>query len=290
MGMMKQLKRIKMNLPAAGMVLIPLVLCTLLCFYCGCITPLSNSGQPPIHTISAQALITTKNYGLLLWDNKALFNNCWGFEFLLQKELASSVIFYDPVSSTCGWRWSCPQENLIELKGYPCLIVGDKVHVPAGFDASTDPRFPLYLPHMKSLWALGDIRVKGSGDFDFAYDLLFLEGALSTPTAIRTEIMLWLKASKKCPARKVNEYSIAGYAYDFFVNTDWNPGVPYLAFVLINESVPRRIPLHEFIRIGIKEGYVDSNAYLAAVELGAEIWWGEGEVFLSNYRISLNRD
>jgi hypothetical protein len=265
-------------------------LCGFLCFLCCCVAPKLTPGQAPAPPIDADIRMTEANYGLLLWDNMALFNNCWGIGFLTHGELASSVVFHDPASSICGWRWSWPREAVDKLKCYPSLIVGDKVHMPAGFDPSTDPRFPLHLPRMESLWARGEISVAGRGGFDFAYDLAFLRGTFSTPAAVRSEIMIWLEASMECPARKEGEYTIEGTAYDFFVNTDWNPDVPYLAFVLKGEAVPRRLPLHSFIRIGINEGYVDPDAYLAAVELGPEIWWGAGEASVRNYRISLNGD
>jgi hypothetical protein len=265
-------------------------LCALLCVPCSCIDSPRDTGQVSVPAIGANALMTGANYGLLTWDNKALFNNCWGIGLLESADLATSVVFYDPASSTCGWRWSFPREAVTELKAYPCLIVGDKVYTPAGYDPSTDPRFPLHLPLIKSLWALGDIRVAGGGDFDFAYDLAFLEGSFSAPKAVRSEIMVWLVASKECPARKEGEYIIEGCTYDFFVNTDWNPGIPYLAFILECEALPLRLPLHEFIRIGIDKGYVGPDAYLAAVELGPEIWWGEGKASVHDYRISLNGD
>lgn len=262
--------------------------CTLLCsLYC-CIT---HSPDPEyIPAAGPDAFMTEEIYGLLKWDNKALFNNCWDFDSLRNKERASSIIFYDPATSICGWRWSCPKEAVEKLKGYPCLIVGDKVYMPAGYDPSTDPRFPLHLPDMKSLIAHGEINVTGSGDYDFAYDLAFLEGYFSRPETVRSEIMVWLKASQVCSAEKKGEYTINGYTYDFFVNTTWNPTVPYLAFVLKGKTLPQHIPLHEFIRIGIKEGYVDPNAWLAAIELGPEIWWGDGEAWVRDFRISLNGD
>jgi hypothetical protein len=249
---------------------------------CSCVTPAGSHGR--------DVLTTDEMYGFFTWDNKALFNNCWGFGFLEQKELAHSVVSYDPASSTCGWRWSCPREAVSELKAYPSLIVGDKVHGLPGFDQTTDSRFPLHLPLVKSLVALGDFDVTGRGGFDFAFDLLFLEGAYSRPEMIRSEIMVWLDASMECPTHKEGEYIIEGHGYDLFVNTDWNPGVPYLAFVLKGETRPRRFALHEFIRIGIENGYIDQDAYLAAVELGPEIWWGEGKASVHNYAISLNGD
>jgi hypothetical protein len=270
--------------------IIIITLCALHCIFCSCITNPGNNGQTSLSTTGENVLMTREFYGLLSWDNKAFYNNCWGMGYLRNQDIASSVVFYDPASTTCGWRWSWPREAVDKLKGYPCLFVGDKVYAPAGLDRSTDPRFPLHLPLMKSLWTFNEIRVTGSGDFNFSYDLAFLEGPYSAPPAVRSEIMIWLTAYLECPAEKDGEYVIGDNAYDFFINTDWNPGVPYQAFVLKNDSLPQRLPLHEFIRIGIDKGYVDPDAYLAAVELGPEIWWGDGEASVSDFRISLNGD
>ncbi len=232
-------------------------------------------------------LSTDVFYGLLTWDNMAFFNNCWGGGYIQHKELASCSIFYDPSTSLSRWKWSWPQEAVTELKGYPAIFIGDKVYAPEGYDRSTDPRFPLHLPSIESLWAEGELQVAAAGDFDFAFDMAFLAGNISSPKAVRSEIMIWLATSKDCPAQKEGEYTINGFAYSLHVNTDWNPGVTYMAFVLDGESIPQHLPIHEFIKIAIQKGYTDPDAYLAAVELGPEIWWGEGEASLRNYKIHI---
>jgi hypothetical protein len=99
--------------------------------------------------------------------------------------------------------------------------------------------------------------------------------------------MIWLVSTHECPATRFGEYEIDGHIYDFYVNTTWNDA-PYLAFVLQDSSPPRRFPLHEFIRIGIEQGYVSPRSYLAGILLGPEIWWGEGEATVHNLRFSLN--
>jgi hypothetical protein len=248
----------------------------------------SGSGQAPAPAAGTGLLTTDTFYGLLRWDNKALYNNCWGSGVSKNGESASSIVSYNPASATIGWRWSWPRVAETELKAYPALFIGDKVWAPFGFDESTDPRFPFYLPRLKSLWTQGEITVSGSGGFDFAFDMVLLEAPYSAPRTARAEIMIWLKASIKCPAGKAGEYIIDGHTYDFFVNTDWNPRVPYLAFVLRGDAPPQRIPIHEFIRIGIAAGYVPADSYLAAVELGPEIWWGNGEASVRNFGLSLN--
>jgi hypothetical protein len=247
---------------------------------------------PPSPTAESLAknLSSDTFYGLLTWDNLAFYNNCWGSGYIQHEELASCGISYDPSTSISHWQWSWPQEAEAELKGYPTLFIGDKVHAPAGFDRSTDPRFPLHLTSLKSLWAEGEVQVTASGVFDFAFDLAFLEGNISLPAAVRSEIMIWLATSKECPAQKEGEYTINGFAYSLCVNTDWTPGVTYMAFVLEGGSIPPRIPIHEFIRIAMQKGYVHPDAYLAAVELGPEIWWGEGNASVQDYRILIEEE
>jgi len=256
----------------------------------GCAGSPSGPARNKMPSLGPDALVTRKIYGLLLWDNLALFNNCWRFQFLKDADLASSVMFYDPASKTCGWRWTCPKESEHELKAYPSLIAGDKVFKPADHDPSTDPRFPLSLSTMDTLEAAGVFFASGSGSFDFAFDLAFLDGPESKPERVNCEIMVWLDSSIPCVAPKLGEYRVDGYDYDFHVSTDWDPKVPYLAFLLKGDVIPDRVPLHRFIRIGIEKGYVDADAYLSAVELGPEIWWGEGEASVKNFRISLNGD
>jgi hypothetical protein len=238
--------------------------------------------------VEAAPLFSSDIYGLIRWGNLAFYNNCWGRVYLEHGESASCAISYNPAVSLGEWRWSWPQERVTELKGYPSLIIGDKVYPPIGFDQTTDPRFPLHLPSMQSLWVAGEINVNGAGAYDFAYDMAFLESSASRPENMRSEIMIWLARSTECPAQKMGEYTIDGFTYDLHINTVWNPDSPYLAFVLRGDALPWRIPLHEFIRIGIEEGYVDPGAWLAAVELGPEIWWGEGEASVRGFELTLN--
>ncbi len=286
-----------MRFPIRGMNTIPmncraLILGTLPIMGALCVSLGAAADRPPAPIPAAKPFQTGEKYGLLTWENMALFNNCWGNHSLEPGDSASSVVRYDPATATCAWRWTWPREPGFDLKGYPSLIVGDKVWCPPGFDASTDPRFPLHLPDMKSLWVRGEMRVAAEGDYDFAFDLAFLEGPRSRPEAMRSEIMIWLATSKGDPAPKEGRYHIDGRAYDLCVDANpvWNPGVPYLAFVLKDGTPPSRLPLHEFIRICVDMGHVAADSYLAAVELGPEIWWGAGEASVRDYAVSLNGD
>ncbi len=220
-------------------------------------------------------------------ENKLFFNNCWGRVYLKEESISSCEISYDSTDSLLAWKWSWPKEKPQDLKGYPSIIIGDKAYSPPGDDSTTDPNFPLFLPKTRSIIASGDIEVIGSGGYDFAYDMFFLEGSSSTPSAVRSEIMIWFISSFTNPASKKGEYQIDGYTYDYHVNTEWDPQKPYLAFVLHGDKIPKQIPIHEFIKIGIEDGYVDPNSYLGAIELGPEIWWGEGNATVRNYTVTL---
>ncbi len=232
---------------------------------------------------------TTRDYGLLRWDNKALFNNQWGQGYLASGAVHSGKMFYDPKNDLIGWEWSWPVDRPEELKAYPVLIIGDKPFTPAGIDESTDPRFPLYLPEVKEIWFEGEISVSGTGDFDFAFDLNLLAGRRSAPEAIRTEIMIWVYANKVCGAKKTGAYLVDGIPYDLYISMDWNPAIPYLAFGRKGSQVPRRFPLHEFFAIAFQLGFYGPQAYLSAIELGAEIWHGSGKATLRNLSINLVR-
>jgi hypothetical protein len=230
---------------------------------------------------------TADAYGLLRWDGMALFNNHWGMGYLAEGHAHSGRVSYEPEGRLLSWEWSWPADRPDMLKAYPALIIGDKPYTPAGVDESTDPRFPLHIPDMKELWFEGQAEVSGTGEFNFAFDLNLLDGPLSAPETVRTEIMVWLAGTKACGAKKVGEYVVDGIAYDLHINTDWNPRIPYLAFVNKGPVIPKRFPLHEFFAIAFDLGFFGPEAYLCAVELGAEIWHGEGRVALRDPRLKV---
>jgi hypothetical protein len=236
-------------------------------------------------TPGPHALVTDQFYDLLRWNGTAFHDNCWQADLLSDPNSVSSLIWYDQFSDTVGWRWSWPPEAVAELKGYPCLIVGEQPFLLA--EPTTDRRFPLPVCDIETLWVRGDVTASGTGVFELAFDLFFLDTRVPVPADTSCEIMIWLVSTHECAATRHGEYQIDHHTYDLHVNTTWHDA-PYLAFVLRDNSPPRRLPLHEFIRIGAEEGFVDPDFYLAGPLLGPEIWWGEGEATIRNFRFSLN--
>ena len=184
--------------------------------------------------------------------------------------------------NSVSWTWSRPD---------PVKKPGISYVQPIYPSARITLKTPVEVSEIKSFNLFADYNYtqKPAGSYNLAFDIFLREKGKSGDNR-KSEIMIWLAASKECPARKDGEYNINGSAYSLCVNTDWNPGVTYMAFVLEGESIPQRLPIHEFIKIAIQKGYVDPDAYLAAVELGPEIWWGEGEASLRDYRLLIKVD
>jgi hypothetical protein len=250
----------------------------------------AEKNKDPTYNENPAYMETTQDYGLLRWENKSLFNNQWGQGYLSAGATHTGKMYYDPAARLIGWEWSWPYDRPQDLKAYPALIIGDKPFPTAGVDQSTDPRFPLYLPDVKELWFEGDIDASGTGDFNFAFDLNLLDERISRPDTIRTEIMIWVYANKACGAKKTGTYVIDGVPYDLHVNTDWNPAIPYVAFVRSGTAVPKKFPLHEFFAIAYELGFYGPKAYLSAIELGAEIWHGNGQATVRNCNLILKTE
>jgi hypothetical protein len=127
----------------------------------------SGAAQTPTYPI----VETGEDYGLLRWGNQALCNNQWGRENLKSGSAHSGRVYYRTDMNLIGWEWSWPEESPEQLRAYSELIIGDKPFPVPGMDESADPRFPLHLGTVKELWFEGEIRVSGSGGYDFAFDL-----------------------------------------------------------------------------------------------------------------------
>jgi hypothetical protein len=82
--------------------------------------------------------------------------------------------------------------------------------------------------------------------------------------------------------------STDGTQYDLHINAEWNPPIPYISFLRKGESIPGRIPVHKFIDIVCNLGYFCSDAWLAAIELGPEIWWGDGRATIRDMNLRLS--
>ena len=99
--------------------------------------------------------------------------------------------------------------------------------------------------------------------------------------------MVWLQSGRACGATWKEELVIDGRAYGLYVKTDWDPRKIYAAFVLRNGPIPARVPLHSFIEHVCRRGYGDPDDYLAAVELGTEVWWGSGRAEVRDFGLDL---
>lgn len=78
------------------------MLSILLVIACSACAHTQGTGSCFLPSLGEDALVTDTFYGLLLWDNKALFNNCWGMDLLPDPDPAYSMVCYDPAKDICG--------------------------------------------------------------------------------------------------------------------------------------------------------------------------------------------
>jgi len=230
---------------------------------------------------------TNIDYGIIRFNNFGLFNNVWGKKYLDADSVYNNSLGYENKDKKICWEWNWLFEAPKELKGYPSFVIGDKPFKLNTDDTTTDDRFPVSIKKINKLIFYGNFNAIGDGNYNYAFDFMILNDNISNPDNIKLEIMIWLKSTVICEEEKRGVLNINGFFYDIYVNTSWNPKVPYVAFVLRGNTFPKEIPIHKIFNEVEKIGFNLDNSYLSAVELGVEIWTGHGVASLSKWKLDL---
>ena len=121
----------------------------------------------------------------------------------------------------------------------------------------------------------------------------------AAPTAITHEIMIWVgeraRAWEPYPGHRVRRVRIGGAAYDLYLKprAEWlkehgAPNVAYIAFNSLAAQASGKIDIKQFLDYLTDNGYLPADGYVASLELGNEIVYGSGELWLRNYEIRVN--
>ena len=218
-------------------------------------------------------------------------NNQWGkgdlvdFEQCIRMEDAKTL----PLRFT--WRW--PEVSPGQVKGYPFIGYGQDPWRPT----STGPGLPAVASALTRLTVSYQMALTVSGKYNVAFDVWVTSapGVTSPPEAnITRELMIWLEASEDARAELapiyVDDVVIDGEAYSFHHVTDvTDAGVDraYLAFLKADPERTGSTNLAEFIAYLVAQGQLGPEEYIRNVFLGAEIWFGTGELALEQFEVTV---
>ena len=193
-----------------------------------------------------------------------------------------------------GWRWQWLRESG-EVKAYPEVIYGHKPWL----STSTTGTLPRRISEIGELSVSYDIQLRAQGRYNLAFDIWITDGGRPAPTAITHEIMIWVgeraRAWEPYPGQRVRRVTVDGAAYDLYIkpHAEWlkehgAPNVAYIAFNSLAAQASGRIDVKQFLDYLTDNGYLPADGYVASLELGNEIMYGSGELWLRNYEIRVN--
>ncbi|MFA9402079.1 MAG: hypothetical protein ACERKY_03330 [Anaerolineales bacterium] len=185
-----------------------------------------------------------------------------------------------------GWAWNWPGARF-DVVAYPNIMYGKNPWLP-----TTSPEFPLRIDEINCLETEFEVIQDGSGKGNLAFDLWITSSASAQPSDITHEIMIWLSHEGiQTAGSLVDVINIDGNEIELFEKENHNPSDEftwtYLAFVYQSDLTEGSIDLDILLSYLVENGYIGSDHYLAAIQLGNEIVSGYGQSLIRNYEIRI---
>lgn len=189
----------------------------------------------------------------------------------------------DPGASA-GWAWNWPGIRF-NVVAYPNLMYGKNPWL-----SSTTAKLPARVGELGCLEVDFEVEQAGRGKGNLAFDLWITREAASQPTDISSEIMIWLSHQGfKSAGRRVDQVDLGGKKVDFYKKENhqategyaWN----YYAFIFPQDYTHGRLDLMEVLNYLVANGYVSTDEYLSAIQLGNEIVSGYGQTWIPKYEV-----
>ena len=223
----------------------------------------------------------------VIGDHYRIVNNVWNKQAttgryrqkIFVKESNGQPIF------GCVWKWwSSPS-----VVSYPELQVG---YSPWNGETGPNSGFP-FRAGSKKLVVDYDIAMDASGSYDMAFDLWTVSSLPPARGSITHELMIWLAENRLGPAGTLTTTAtIAGHQFRVFVEqTHGDASGAYSNTWTIVSLLPDKPILHGPLDIGaiisylVQNRLLDSNLYIAVLELGNEVSYGSGKTEIRNYAV-----
>ncbi|WP_020476515.1 GH12 family glycosyl hydrolase domain-containing protein [Zavarzinella formosa] len=212
------------------------------------------------------------------YQNGVIQNNTWGFNGNGDPPQSIS----GPPGDPAGWTWDWPGADNTKVVAYPEIIFGKKPWSPQ----STSPQLPKMIGALGSIAVDYSLSISATGAYNAAFDIWITSSPQADEASIRTEVMVWVCRRGLNPAGGSSQLFDTPYGqmriYEATMDA-WK----YVACVLENELLAATMDLKFFIDFLVDAGRITSGQYLASVEFGNEIAFGQGETVVNNYSINV---
>lgn len=217
-------------------------------------------------------------------------NNIWGNEGVKNyKQCIFGVMdSYSELPATLGWSWHWPKSE-DGVKAYPSVLYGRK----PWNKYSTTSRLPRMLDQMQQLLVTYKLQSTSSGAVNLLLESWITTTLKATPKDRSGELAIHLY-QKHWPGQAgkfIETVVINNISFDFYLEKKMRvPGDnhrwAYYGFVHEGEPLLQgKLDMMKFVNYLIEKGHVNPHHYIATVELGNEVDYGDGETVIERFSV-----
>lgn len=254
------------------------------------IVSLMSCSQTGAKTSISTADNTCKDWAKFIQGEFELHNNVWGKEHIAGYK---QCIFRSGAANKhftqMGWNWDWPVKSE-SVKAYPSLLFGRK----PWHSYSTTTRLPVKIDNLKHLKVTFDITSRASGSLNMLLESWITSKKYAGPNQRKGELAIHLY-QHNVPG-EAGEYietvNLSGFSFRFYLEKHMTvPGDdyswPYFAFVHPGKPILHAtLDIRQFVDYLLEHHYINRSQYLATVELGNEIYHGNGKTVIKDFSIN----
>jgi Ca2+-binding RTX toxin-like protein len=225
-----------------------------------------------------------------------LMNNVWNKGDLVNGVDFTQSVTFDTASTQRGvtFNWDWPDSGNGSVYSYPEIIAGYKA-----WDENGPLTLSARVDEVKSLDVSFDLAIGGAtGGFNVAMEFWLTSKANGVGKDITTEVMVWLHDGDNRPAGTViGHYDDGVYSGDIYLQEnmgDASGNDPltwrYIAIAIDAENyLAGSIDLHDVLVQLQRLNLLSATDYIGGVELGAEVFRGNGSLTVNAMDIGIDR-
>jgi cellulose 1,4-beta-cellobiosidase len=224
---------------------------------------------------------------MVVGDRYRILNNVWNKQATTGRYRQMIFVNESKGQPVFGWVWKWWGSS--SVVAYPELQVG---HSPWNGETAPNSGFP-FRAGSKKLVVDYDVSMRASGSYNLAFEFWTVSSPPVTKDGITHEVMIWIAENRLGPAGNlIAKAEIGGHQFRIFLanNHGDDSGANSNTWTIISLVADKPI-LHGPLDIGAIVGYLvqnrllDSNVYVACLELGNEVASGSGKTEIRNYAV-----
>lgn len=212
-----------------------------------------------------------KNFATITHGDYLIENNAWRDPEVIQPPQC----IFGPPGNLMGWQWQWPGSDSSKVLAFPEIIYGKKPFL----DVNSCSHLPRIIEELNRAEVRYQTRTAGSGVFNSVFEMWITHSECAAQDSIVCEVMIWVSNLGLTPAGKRVHSFTTPYGPAHLYDLDNH----YLAFVLEQEMLSGTIDLLLFLRELQALKLLAGNQYLASIEFGNEIAYGQGITIIDDY-------